>query len=119
MKNILPLIYTLSYLAIVSGFTGYWASHFLEHIHAKGDDFEMCVDFLVPLTYLLFVLISLNVKNIPLIAFLLAPAILVVISILLGLLVLWMLGLDGTPGQIIYVFCTVYGLLAVLFARIL
>jgi hypothetical protein len=114
MKKKLLIIYTLSYLAIVAAFTAYWASHFMAHIHEKGEDFEVCVDFLVPLTYLLFVLISLTVKKIHLIALLLAPAILVMASILLGLLVLWVLRLDGTPGQIIYVFCSVYGLLAVL-----
>jgi hypothetical protein len=115
MKKKLLLIYALSYMAIVAGFTGYWANHFMEHIQMKGDDFEMCVEFLVPLTYLLFVLTSLTVKKIHMIALLLGPAILVVTSIILGLLVLGILRLDGIPRQIIYVFCSVYSLLAVLF----
>ena len=116
MKKNLLAIYALSYLAIVAAFTGYWAHHFMEHIHAKGDDFGMCVEFLVPLTYLLFVVISLTVKKIHLIALLLAPAILVIISIFLGLLVLLLLDIRGTPTHVIYVFCSVYSLLAVLLA---
>jgi hypothetical protein len=116
MKKNLLAIYALSYLAIVAAFTGYWANHFMEHIHAKGDDFGMCVEFLVPLTYLLFVLISLTVKKIYMIALLLAPVVLVLASILLGGLVLGIFGLGGTPMHIIYVFCSVYSLLAVLFA---
>jgi|GEM_PF-2131133 hypothetical protein len=119
MKKKRLIIYTLSYLAIVAAFTGYWANHFMEHIHEKGEDFEVCVDFLVPLTYLLFVLISLTVKKIHLIALLAAPVTLVILSILSGLLVLRILGLDGTPKQIIYVFCSVYSLLAFLFTLFL
>jgi hypothetical protein len=119
MKKKLLVIYALSYLAIVAGFTGYWASHFIQHIHEKGDDFGMCVEFLVPLTYLLFVLISLTVKKIHLIALLIAPVTLVIISIFFGLLALWILRLDATPGQTIYVFCSVYSLLAVAFVPLI
>ena len=117
-KNRLSII-SLLYLAIVACFTFFWANNFPKYTHFKGDEFEVCIEFIIPLTYALFLFAQLTGRKVQLALFLFLPVIIAIASIFLGILILLMAGMGGTPAQIIYLYCWIYSLVSFIFIKIL
>jgi len=103
-KNLLILI-SLLYLAIVACFALYWANNFQKYVHFKGDEFWLCIEFIVPFTYALFLLAQFTVRRANFIILLFLPAIIAIASIFLGFFILVVRSMDGTPAQNIYLYC--------------
>jgi len=117
MKKSLLSVISVLYLAIVACFTFYWANNFQKYVHFKGDEFGMCVEFIIPLTYAFFILAQLNVRRAHFVILLFLPVIIAIASFFLGILILLVTGMSGTPAQTIYLYCSVYSLASFLFIK--
>jgi len=113
IKKNLFLLYVVTYVILIIIFSVWWTHNFVEYVTAKGDEFEGCIKFLVPLTYVLFFIIQFSVKRRRIIIVLLIPVLIAVASFFLGIFFLRITGIRGVPNQIIYLYCVIYTILAV------
>jgi hypothetical protein len=102
--------YLAIYFLIVLVSTVFWANQFSTFSHYKGDEFFFLVVYLLVVTILLFSIQIFIIKQLRTIVLLLIPFASVITSIILGLGVLSMTSMSGTPTQIIYVYSLVYSL---------
>lgn len=119
MKKKRFIIIAVVYLAIVACFTIYWAGNFDKYVRYKGDEFAICLAFMIPLTYVLFLVAQLVARRAKVILLLFLPLAIAVVSIPFGFVVVAITGAGGTPGEVIYLFCSIYSVLTLLFIGIL
>lgn len=85
-----------------------WANQFSLFTNKKGDDFFYLVVYLLFVTILFYCAQIFSIRNIRSIVLLLIPIITVFTSIIIGLGVLAITSLSGTPTHIIYVYGSLY-----------
>ena len=85
-----------------------WANQFSLFTNKKGDDFFYLVVYLLFVTILFYCAQIFSIRNIRSIVLLLIPIITVFTSIIIGLGVLAITPLSGTPVQIMYLYASIY-----------
>lgn len=102
------LIITGGYTLLMLAFALYWGSTFSVFIHYKGEDVEITLWFAIMLTYLFLIALSFNGLKIKAWVVLIAPFALTVLSLFVGLLVLFVFSLRGTPREITLIYILTY-----------
>lgn len=114
MQHALGYYYCLGYGVILLSFALYWGEHFTEFVHYKGDDFIVCVVFALFLTYLLLALLQFTVGRLRLLLAALLPISIAVLSAPIGVVILFVSGMDGTPAQLSLLYSAIHGALTIL-----
>ncbi len=114
MKLNLFLSILVIYLILVIASTIYWGNNFSSYTNYKGDEFFFYLEFLYCLTTFLFLLQILLMKVKRLLLLLFVPLLTILISVLLGLLFLFVSSMNGTPSETIYIYSSVYSSLNIL-----
>lgn len=113
MKHALKYYYCLGYGVILFSFALYWGEHFTEFVHFKGDDFIVCVLFALLLTYLLLALLQFTVGRLSLLLAVMLPISIAVLSVPIGVVILLLSGMDGTPAQLSLLYSAIHGALTI------
>lgn len=104
----------LAYVIIMIGFALYWGNNFSKFVHYKGEAEEAAVKFSVLLSYLFFTVLVFNNVKFKGWLILLLPLALMFLSFFSAIALLFILGLGGTPRQLIWTYVVPYTLFAVL-----
>lgn len=103
-------IFLIIYLAISLSFTFYWANHYAEYVHDKGDHFFVLAEWQLAWAYVVFLVLQFALRKVHLIPLLVVPIIMIFASLFLGILILSMVK-EGTPVTDIRIYGILYGLL--------
>lgn len=114
MKHSLRYIYSQVYGVLLLSFAFYWGENFTVFVRYKGDDFIVSVAFAVLLTYLLLTLLQFTVEKLNILLVVLLPVFVAVLTIPIGMAILLVSGMDGTPAQLSLLYSTIHGILTVL-----
>ena len=106
------ILYLLIYVTLTMLFAFYWANNYPKYGTYKGDHFESCLLVVLLLTYVLFVILQTTVRKINWILVVLLPVIFTIATIALGILVMFGLGLSGTPEHTIYIYVITHLIIA-------
>lgn len=109
MKVRLLIIYSLIYVLTVVAFTFYWATNFHRHTIMKGDEFFMLAQFLLILTYLLYLIIQFTVRRINFLFALSIPLMTAIAAFCFGLFILLVTQISGIPRHYIWTYSILYG----------
>lgn len=113
MKISLVSISSMYALALVC-FCYYWSSDFLIHTIHKGDEFIMLVQFLLVLSYLYYLLLQFTISRINFLLVLSIPLISCLAAFCIGIFLLMLTGLSGTPKHYILTYGLLYGTIILL-----
>ncbi|TFF38024.1 hypothetical protein [Mucilaginibacter psychrotolerans] len=102
------------YVLIMIGFALYWGNNFSKFVHYKGGAEEAAVKFSVLLSYLFFTVLVFNDVKFKGWLILLLPLALMLLSFFSAIALLFILGLGGTPRQLIWIYLVPYIIFAVL-----
>ncbi len=108
MRLTLFLFILVSYLILVIVSTVYWASNFSSYTKYKGDEFFYYAEFLYFLTTFMFLVQILLMKVKRLLLLLFVPLLTILVSVAVGLIFLFISSMNGTPGETIYIYSSVY-----------
>lgn len=114
MKVRLLIIYSIIYGLTVVGFCFYWATNFTRHTTYKGDEFFKLAEFLLVLTYLLYLTIQFTVKRINFLFALSIPIMTCIAAFCIGVFLLLLTQLSGIPRHYILTYGFLYGLINLL-----
>lgn len=114
MKIRLLIIYSIIYGLTVVGFCFYWATNFTRHTTYKGDEFFMFAQFLLVLTYLLYLTLQFTVKRINFLFALSIPIMTCIAAFCIGVFLLLLTQLSGIPKHYILTYGFLYGLINLL-----
>lgn len=111
MKVRLLITYSIIYGLIALTFCIYWAINFTRYTTYKGEEFFMLAQFLLALTYLLFLTIHLTVKRINFLFALSIPIMSCIAAFCIGVFILMMTHLSGIPRHYILIYGLLYELI--------
>ena len=92
----------------------YWANNFSKFTTYKGDEFFFFAEYLLGLTMLFYLIQIISARRLKYLLLLIFPLLTTLTSVILGLGVLALTSMNGTPSETIYVYGFVYSLTNIL-----
>jgi hypothetical protein len=104
---------SLGYVIVVLVFAIFYTANLTRFVNSKGDDFFDSVEILLILTYAFYAVLYIAVFRKGIIFFLLIPLGQVVVSFFLGILIMLIFHIAGTPVQTVYIYSLTYSYMAI------
>lgn len=96
------------YAALILSFALFWGSNYSHLVHYKGDEIGYALSVVLILTYIFNIANHFIFKHVNIYLTLLSPVIIAIISIPIGLLIIWVGNFPGTSANIILVYFIIY-----------